>query len=34
VVLLLVIGVHLVQRILCQVVEQLGVVMHGLSTLL
>jgi hypothetical protein len=34
VVLLLVIGVHLVWHILCQVVEQLGVVMHGPSTLL
>jgi hypothetical protein len=31
---LLVICVHLVWRILCQMVEQLVVVMHGLSTLL
>jgi hypothetical protein len=34
VVLLLIISVHLVWRILCQVVEQLGVVMHRPSTLL
>jgi hypothetical protein len=33
-VLLLLIGVHLVRRILCQVVELLGVVMHGPSSLL
>jgi hypothetical protein len=34
VVLLLVVGVHLIQRILCQVVELLGVVMHEPSSLL
>jgi hypothetical protein len=33
-VLLLIIGVHLVRHIPCQVVEQLGVVMHRPSTLL
>jgi hypothetical protein len=33
-VLLLLIRVHLFQRILCQVVEFLGVVVHGPSTLL
>jgi hypothetical protein len=31
-ILLLIIRVHLIQRILCQVVEQLQVVMHGPST--